>query len=269
MNAKEKFGRKPSRPNMRRNMSACWESLKNVSVKIVDLQTENWTQDLSKTIMSGIRSNRTLYSFGGYNCLQTIYEQIKDLSLPMFSFFFTFVSSWLHLRVLKGKAEIETAQERLCTGHFLHEKVIRIWSWEWSILCWQCSVWTCVQSLQSLIYAHMVPCIEFPCSVFRHSLHIHTGHTWFWDSYYHQIYHSDLSRSFSTLCWRKCKNTPIGFDMSVCPSARNNSQPTFHKCLHIFANTAVFRTNNKRDSSNLEIVTDGILHKWLHYTHTS
>jgi hypothetical protein len=97
----------------------------------------------------------------------------------------------------------------------------------------------------------MVPCIEFPCSVFRHSLHIHTGHTWVWDSYYHWIYHSDLSSSFSALCWRKCKNTLIGFDMSVCPSACNNSQPSFHKCLHIFANIAVFGTNNKRDSSNV------------------
>jgi hypothetical protein len=97
----------------------------------------------------------------------------------MFSFFFSFVSSWLHLRVLEGKQKLRLLKNDFVTGHFLHEKVIRIWSWEWSILSWQCSVWKCVQSLQSLIYAHMVPCIEFPCSVFRHSLHIHTGHTWF------------------------------------------------------------------------------------------
>jgi hypothetical protein len=46
---------------MRRNLGVCWESLKMpISVEIVDLQTEIWTQDLPKTIMSGIRSNRTL-----------------------------------------------------------------------------------------------------------------------------------------------------------------------------------------------------------------
>jgi hypothetical protein len=159
------------------------------------------------------------------------------------------------------KQKLRLLKNDFVTGHFLHEKVIRIWSWQWSILSWNYSVWKCVQSLQSLIYAHMVPCIEFPCSVFRQSLHIHTGHKWFWDSYYHWIHHSDLSSSFSSLCWRKCKKYAYRLWH---PSARNNSQPSFHKCLHFFANIAVFGTNNKRDSSNLETVTDRMPHNWLH-----
>lgn len=180
-----------------------------------------------------------------------------------FFFFFLFPLGYT-FEFWREKQKLRLLKNDFVTGHFLHEKVIRIWSWEWSILSWQCSVWKCVQTLRSLIYARTVPRREFPYSVFRHSLHIHAGHTWFWDSYYHWIYHSDLSSSFSALCWRKCKNTPIDFDMSVYPSARNNSQPSFHKCLHFFANTAVLGTNNKRDSSNLEAVTDEMLHKLLH-----
>jgi hypothetical protein len=158
------------------------------------------------------------------------------------------------------KQKLRLLKNDFVTGHFLLEKVIRIWSWEWSILSWQCSVWKCVQSLQICAVTpkphtrpHGAMCrISLFClpSLITHSY----SHTWFWDSYYHWIYHSDLSCSFSALWWRKCKNTPIGFDMSVCPSARNNSQPSFHKCLHIFTNIAVFGTNNKRDSSNLETV---------------
>jgi hypothetical protein len=61
MNAKETFGRNPSRSNMRCNLGVCWESLKMpISVEIVELQSEISTEELSKTNMSGIRPNRTL-----------------------------------------------------------------------------------------------------------------------------------------------------------------------------------------------------------------
>ena len=162
------------------------------------------------------------------------------------SHFFSFVSSWLHLRVLEGKAETETAQERLCNGSLPSRKghsnmelrVINI------VLAVQC-VEICAVTPKPHIRPHgAMYRISLFClpSLITHSYRSHMV----WDSYNRWIYHSDHSSSFSALCWRKCKNTPIGFDMSVYPSARNNSQPSFHKCLHILANTAVFETNNIR-----------------------
>jgi len=198
----------------------------------------------------------------------------KTFHSPCFFFFFFFflVSSWLHLRVLEGKAEIETAQERLCNGSLPSRKghsniqlrVINI------VLAVQ-RVEMCAVTPKPHIHPHgAMYRISLFClpSLITHSHRSHMDLRFLLSL---NIYHSDLSSSFSALCWRKCKNMPIGFDMSVCPLACNNSQPSFHKCWHTFANTsiAVFGTNNKRYSSTLETVTDGMLHKWLHYTHTS
>lgn len=138
----------------------------------------------------------------------------------MLSFFFLLFPLGYTFEFWREKQKLRLLKNDFVTGHFLHGKVIRIWSWEWSILSWQCSVWNCVQSLPSLVYARMVPCIEFPCSVFRHSLHIHAGHTWFWDSYYQWIYHSDLSISFSALADENAKARLSALTcLSVCLSA--------------------------------------------------
>jgi hypothetical protein len=201
-----------------------------ISVEIVHLQTEIWTQDFSKTNMSGIRPNRILsLQFRlpklSTNNLRTNQRPFTDHVL----IFFSFVSSWLHLRVLVEKAEIETAQERLCNGSLPSRKghsnmeltVINI------VLAVQ-RVEMCAVTPKPRIRPHgaMYTISLFcPPSVITHSYRSHMVLRFLLPL--NSISFWSFKFIFRALLTKMQKNTPIGFDMSVCPSAYNNSQPLF------------------------------------------
>jgi hypothetical protein len=117
MNVKEKFGRKLSRPNMRRNMSVCCERLKNADI--------SWdSRSTNRDMNPGLVKNDEWYTVAEdilcvISVAKIVYKHYMNRSKTFHSscsLSISFVSSWLHLRVLEGKAKIETAQERLCNG---------------------------------------------------------------------------------------------------------------------------------------------------------
>lgn len=179
---------------------------------------------------------------------------------------FPFLCSWLHLRVLVGKAEIETAQERLCYGSLPSRKghsnmeltVINI------VLAVQ-RVEMCAVTAKPHIRPHgamyRISLFCLPSNI-THSYRSHMvlrfllplNSISFW--YFKFIFRALLT-----------KMQKIRLSALTCPSVHQHvttHNQVFTNVWHFFANIAVFGTNNKRDSTKLETVTYGMPHNWLH-----